>query len=356
MATLFGKQLRRQEILERVGNLSQLAGIRFMEMNDGLEQGVRIADVRTGSGLRVQVTLDRGMDISVADYKGIPLAWRSPVGDVHPSFFEPAGSGFRRTFPGGLMTGCGLTSAGAPSNDQGEELGLHGRLSHLPAFDVAPGTEWIDDECLFRLEGSVRQNSLFAENLLLRRRIEVFLGRSVITVHDAVSNEGTGRTPLMMLYHVNAGWPVVDEGSRLLLHARETQARDAIAAPGLPYAKAISSPIPHFREQVFYHDLIADHEGFVTALLLNRRLQLGLYVRCRQHELPKFAEWKMMGQGEYVVGLEPANCTVEGRVHERASGSLEFIDPGEKKEFLLSIGVLDGEDQINEFIRDRNLQ
>ena len=131
MVKILGEDYSRNDLAMRLGHLSQLAGIRMMELRDGSEAGVRIAEVRTGSGLRFQVSLDRGMDVSVAEYKGIPLAWRSPAGDVNPRFYDPRGLGWLRSFPGGLMTGCGLSQAGAPSVDEGEELGLrsqHGRL------------------------------------------------------------------------------------------------------------------------------------------------------------------------------------------------------------------------------------
>ena len=64
MSALFGQTLSRTELMKRIGDLSQVAGIRLLSLRDGYEDGVRIADVRSGSGLRFQVTLDRGMDIS----------------------------------------------------------------------------------------------------------------------------------------------------------------------------------------------------------------------------------------------------------------------------------------------------
>ena len=39
--------------------------------------------------------------------------------------------------------------------------------------------------------------------------------------------------------------------------------------------------------------------------------------------------WKMMGEGEYVVGMEPSNCLTGGRANERANGTLREIEPGE---------------------------
>lgn len=350
MPSLFGRNIGKHDLLMRAGDLSQIAGIRMMTLADGPEQGVRIADVRTGSGLRFQVTLDRGMDLSVAEYRGIPLAFRSPAGDVHPSRHEPGGRGWLRTFAGGLMTGCGMTSVGSPSADGGEDTGLHGRLSHIQAMRVSAEEGWDGDECTFSLSGSLRECTMFGENLLLTRSIETELGRSLITIRDTVRNEGSGRSPLMMLYHINAGWPLVDAGARLLTGARVVRPRDPAAASGLADAKICSSPVPGYAEEVFYHDCEPDGEGYCAALLENRALSLGLCVRFRHRELRRLVEWKMMGEGTYVMGIEPANCGVEGRESERRAGTLEFLDPREERRFEVQIGVVDGEEQIAEVI------
>lgn len=98
MATLFGRQWTRQELLTYVGDISQLGGIRLSTLADGPERGVRAADVRTGGGLNFTVLLDRGMDIGQAEYRGVPLAWVSATGPVAPAFYEPHGTGWLRTF------------------------------------------------------------------------------------------------------------------------------------------------------------------------------------------------------------------------------------------------------------------
>ena len=356
MAVLFGQQYSREQILAHVGDFSQVAGIRMMELCDGLERGVRIADVRTGSGLRFQVSLDRGMDISAAEYKGVPLALRTPNGDVHPHRFEPGGIGWLRSFPGGLITGCGMTYLGSPCSDEGEALGLHGRLSTLPASSVCHSTRWDGDECVMQVYGEVREATPFKENLVLRRTIESRLGDSVITLRDVIRNEGDARTPLMMLYHVNAGWPVVNEAARLLLRSTCTEPRDADAASGLASARKFSNPISGYREQVFYHTLAGDADGFATSMIEDGRQELGLFVRYRQAELPRFIEWKMMGRGLYVVGMEPANCRLAGRAKERDAGTLEFLDPGEERHFLVHIGVLEGANALRQFTERNELQ
>ena len=114
MAELYGQKWERSQLSAYAGCLSQLAGVQFVEYTDGFERGVRAAQMRSGSGLNFTVLLDRGMDIGPAEFKGMPLAWLSPQGFPHPSYFEPEGIGWLRTFGGGLVTGCGLTNVGSP--------------------------------------------------------------------------------------------------------------------------------------------------------------------------------------------------------------------------------------------------
>ncbi|WP_457831594.1 DUF4432 family protein, partial [Staphylococcus aureus] len=77
-------------------------------------------------------------------------------------------------------------------------------------------------ECVLFCEGEVRQATVFGEHLLLRRRIEARAGDNTIVIRDRVSNEGFSRTPHMLLYHFNIGYPVIDAGSRYLAPVAET--------------------------------------------------------------------------------------------------------------------------------------
>lgn len=113
MPSLFGRSLRKEELRKLVGDVSQVAGIRMVELADGRVRGMRAADVYTGSGLRFQVLADRGLDLGAAEHAGRPLAF------VHPALGTPAlrerqGLGWLRTFGGGLVTTCGLDHFGPP--------------------------------------------------------------------------------------------------------------------------------------------------------------------------------------------------------------------------------------------------
>jgi len=236
-----------------------------------------------------------------------------------------------------------LTYLGAPNEDNGESLGLHGRLSHLPAQRVRVEEAWQGDECSFWIEGEMRQARALGENLRLHRRITADLGGSRIVLRDRVENLGTAESPLMVLYHINLGFPFLDETSELVAEPHPVVPRDADAEPGLQEWMRFQKPTPGFTEQVFYHDLTPDKKGWAGMQLVNRSRRLGLRVRFQKATLPVLVQWKMMGQSNYVLGIEPANCRAGGRSQERARGTLQFLQPGEQREFQVEIEVSEGE-------------
>ena len=345
MATLFGRTYTRAELLQAVGDISQIAGVSLKTLEDGAQRGVRVADFCTGSGLRFTVLIDRGMDIGPADWAGKSLAWQSPAGAVHPAYYDPIGLGWLRSFPGGLMVGCGLDNVGNPTTDEGDALGLHGRLSNTPAQLLGYGGRWEGDEYVMWLEGQVRHYRVFGANLTLTRRVSTSLGSTSLRIEDTIANLGFSATPFQILYHCNFGFPIVSPETELWIETEKSEPRDAEAAQGLARHRRFEAPTPGYAEQVFYHHPVAaapntTHAGFCRAALVNRALNLGVYVRFRQAELPHLIEWKMMGQGTYVVGLEPANCWVQGRAADRQRGVLRHLGPGESVSPVLEIGVL----------------
>jgi galactose mutarotase-like enzyme len=339
MAYLLGRSWTREELGNHVGDLSQIAGIRLARWADGPEQGLRVAEVRSGGGLDFTVLLDRGMDIGPASCAGLPIAWVSPTGFAHPMFYDPKGFGWLRTFGGGLLTGCGLTNVGSPEEDEGESNGLHGRLSHLPARHVSIDESWQGDECSFSIRGEVRQAQVFGENLSLRRSITTGLGSRCISVHDVVTNRGPKPSPLMVLYHCNFGFPLLDSGCELRAADHAVQPRDETLRQGLENWMRFQPPTQGYSEQVFYHDLPADREGWAAIQLVNAARSVTLTLRFQKASLPNLIQWKMMGQGTYVLGLEPANCRVEGRSAERSRGTLQILEPGEEREFRVEIEI-----------------
>jgi hypothetical protein len=343
MVQLFSKKLMPQDLLRRIGDMSQVAGVQPLELVDGSERGVRAVNLYNAAGLEMLIVPDRGMAVTRLSYQGVPLPLLSPVGTTHPAFAEPRGLGWLRTWPAGFLTPCGLTQVGSPCLDGNEELGLHGRVAQIPARQVSWGAAWQGEQYVLWVEGLIRETAVFGENLLLQRRIWTTLDSSTFWIEDRVENQGFSPAPHMFLQHINLGYPLVDETTRLVLPVHTTKPRDEAAQSGLEHCCEFSVPVPGFQEQVFYHDLQPDVSGRVEVRLenpaFNRGRGLGVALRYAKADYPIFVEWKMMGEGLYVVGLEPANCHVSGRCQERANDTLPVLAPQEVRTYKLEVDV-----------------
>jgi len=337
----------RAHLMQRMGDISQLAGVKRYELADGKAKGVEAVDFRTGSGFNFTVLPGRGMDIAWADYKGVPIAYMSKTGVVGPAYFEPEGLRWLRSFFAGLLTTCGLSNAGVPCTDSDplfgtEDYGLHGRISNMGADLVGVNEAWEGDTFVMSVSGRLRESRLFGENLTLRRDISAVMGESKLRIRDVVENEGFRPEPLMILYHVNLGYPLLDDGSRMICNSAKTTGRSELAEAELDQYSIIGPPVADAVERVYFHDPVPDTAGWATAALVNEKLELGAYVKFRKDQLPNLVQWKQLADAEYVLGLEPANCLPIGRVAQRERGDLEMLEPGERKEIEMEIGVLDG--------------
>lgn len=320
--------------------MEQVASIRRLVSDDGKGRGMRVLEVNSGSGLSFTVYPDRGMDIGQAYYNGMPLAWVSRNNETAPHFYDPDGFEWLRSWGGGLLTGCGLLNVGGPNTAGGEKHGLHGRLSHIPAEEVNTSAGWTGDGAYaLTASGRMRHAKVFGENLVVTRTITTAFGDPSITVRDTVENQGFAPSPLMLLYHLNLGWPLVSEDATLQAPPHEVSPQNAHAASGLDAWSRMSPPVPGFQEQVYYHTLPPDTDGLASVRLASPRARLAFRVTYRVAELPYLIQWKMMGEGEYVVGLEPANCYPEGQESFARRGLLRSLQAGEKIETYLKLTV-----------------
>jgi len=347
MVNLFGRNWTRRELMERVGDISQLGGIRTSILNDGNETGVRTVEVRTGTGFRFVVQPDRGMDISEADHGGRSLCWRSGTGDVAPAFFESTGKGWLRGFSGGLLTTCGLTYVGPSAVDEGEILGQHGRISYIPARNVLADGEWQGDDYVMWVQGKVSETTSVTPKLTMARKISTRLGANTLTVEDTIENEGHTASPFMMLYHFNFGFPLLSAKTQLCSPTKSvvTMGREQVTDPN--HFRRFQDPTAGFQDSVLRHEMVPDAEGYVTAALVNKgTVPFGAYVRYRWKELPHFWQWKMLAQGVYTVALEPANCWIEPRAEARKRGELKFLEPGQVVSHRLEVGVATSREDV----------
>lgn len=340
---LYGRQWTQREFEARVGRMEQVGGVRRLQWGEGAEEGVVHYQVRTGGGLSYYISPSRGLDISLAEFAGVPLTWQSPNGDVHPAFYDAEGVEWFRTAVGGLLMTCGLSYVGAPGIDDEKEFGLHGRVHHIPAHHVGSSGQWIDDDYEMQVSGTMEETAIFGDYLRLKRTICSRLGENKITIEDVVQNAGFQNAPHMILYHFNFGFPLLGESTKVTFPSRRVVARDH----GTPVAgyDRWDPPQADYQERVYYHLDFDDDQ--VTARIFNphfplfgdKTTPLTVTLGWSTRQLPELVEWKMPGAGTHVLGIEPANCRVEGRAAERARGSLVTLEPGESRTYQLWLKV-----------------
>lgn len=333
-----------RELRKYVGDLSQVCGVKAYRLSDGLADGVRALDLRNGRGLELTVLPDRGLDISELRFEGVNCGFFSKTGVTNPAYYQEDGSrGFLKRFYAGMLTTCGMTYAGAACEDEGRALGLHGPFSNTPVEAVGWQEAYEDEEKLLRVRGQVREACVFEENLRLERELTLHTERNVLRIRDTVTNLGFAQSPLMLVYHVNFGYPLLDDGARVYGSSRRVEPRDEIARQGLDKYDRMEHPGIGRPEECFFHTEEPDPER-AFAMLVNEKLGMAAILRFDGRVFPLLCEWKCMMAGDYALGLEPTTAGVLGRAQARKQ-HLPTLAPGETREFLIEL----------ELTRDRSL-
>ncbi len=279
---------------QKIGHLDQVALA---------SQGPHAVDVRVLGGIDLRLHPGRGLDIGAAWFRGAPLAWIAPAGEG-----GAAAPAWRDAWGGGLVTTCGLDNVGAPS----EGIGLHGTYMFLRAEEVQ--TSRTRDAIVCR--ATVND----PRGLRVERTVRTSVGEGRLELVDRTVNLAEVELEAPLLYHVNLGWPLWDVGSRVDTDAVEVRARDADAATH--DWRAAPEVVIEKPERVW------EHVGATRASVTNDRLGLRVAV---ESDLPRLWQWVDPNPGVYVLGLEPANCSVLGRAHDRAEGRLPQLPPGAER-------------------------
>lgn len=338
MPIINDKFYNKTELLKKCGTIKQIAGYKRYVYAEGKAKGVEAVDINNGNGLLFTVLLDRNMDIASASYRGVNLSYITKNQIVAPWYYDKDDDEWFRSFIGGLLTTCGISHAGAPCIDNGKYLGLHGRISNSPVDNISCRSFWEDEDYIIELSGSSYETKFFGENLVLHRNIRVVAGENKIILEDVIENQGFERSPIMMIYHFNLGFPIVNDGSKIDINSCNSYPTTEESKKRIDEQFIVTKPEHGIIENVYFHEFFKD-DKMGKATIINKE-GLGIYIEFDLKELPYLNLWKMLGEGEYVVGLEPSNCMTLGRDKERKRGKLTYIEPGEKKVFKIEIGIL----------------
>lgn len=338
--------LQTQTWTDKISNPAQLGGIETSILDNGSGRGSRIAWINTGTGLRYKVFIDRAMDIADAFYNQNSLAWLSHGGFTAPQPLSDKGIDWLRTFGGGLLTTCGLSHVGGPEKDEFGERGIHGLISNIAAeIESIIQPDPMAGKMEMSITGVMKETKVFGPSLELRRTISGRLGEATIRIHDEVINRGNTPAPLMVLYHFNFGWPLVDEGTEIRWEGTwqpRFGAENAKIFKEDNNFKKCPAPIDDHLgtgEEVAFIDPTADASGKCSCGLHNAKIGLSVEIVFQKSQLPWLTNWQHWGKGEYVTGLEPGTNPPIGQAQARANNELIFLAPYQKRTFDLEIKV-----------------
>ena len=317
-----------------IGHDSQIYGVEEHHLVGGKGAGMRILEVNNGKGIELAITPDRAGDIARLRFKGINMSYMSPCGYVSPAYYDCMESNWLKSFTAGFLTTCGLQAVGSPCTDAGEELPLHGSIANQPCEQAY----WTEEDDMLVVHMVVKDEVIFGRKLRMEREIRVSTSENTFEIYDVIKNTGDRVEPVEILYHMNMGYPLLDENSVVRIPSVEVKPRDDHAAEDIENWMHMEKPTVWYQERCYYHKF-SGSEG--QASIYQPKLGMGLTISFDTEKLDGFVEWKMMGVRDYVLGLECGNCYPDGRDVMRRTGMLKFLSPGEKKEYRVKVSMIE---------------
>ena len=330
------------DLLKKLGNPEQLAGIREARLVGGKADGVRVAEFHNAAGIRFTVVADRGMDIFDLSYKGINLSFQSKNGIVSPNLFSAVKDEFCNQWSAGAVVTCGLDNVGGYSTDGGNAP-THGRHGFTSAGYFGTDRRWENGDYVLEAKGEVNETSLFGRSLSLKRSITTSIFGKTIRIKDTITNNTDADEPYMLLYHCNFGYPLLDENSRFLCSSGEMSVLNGCAYN--PFG--MSKPIDGEGEELYLYSM---KSKTAFGALINDSLDLGVCLSYDTKNLPNMLEWKRMKSHDYVMGIEPCNTCGLNREDAIKENRIAVLPAYSSVETGIEIGILDGREEIESFL------
>lgn len=268
-----------------INNPEQVAYVRRYTLNGGASDGIKVVEVYNGV-LRLLLNESKALDIMQMFHQGTNISYLSK------NTFTKRETDFMSRFEGGMLYTCDVDVVGDQTGYEN-----HGSLHNMPA--LVTRCECNEKEII--VEATIRNTELFGRNLVLRRRYETKVCSGTVTLCDELSNEGWRDENYSMLYHVNVGYPMLDDETVLIADVAEIVPRNEWSQANIATALVSETPQDGREETCYYLNL---NKSSVS--LVNKHLAKKFTLSYNGEELPHFIEWKSMASGDYALGLEPS--------------------------------------------------
>jgi hypothetical protein len=349
MDTSYHNKPKWQELLRYAGNIEQLAGVNRLTYTAGSRDGIRAFEVYNNAGLHYTVMESRCLDIYNLWYKGTPIPPISKPGMVAAAFTDLHGVNYLRSICGGLLYTCGLSNVGNPFTEDGVDDIFHGRIRLIPAENTGSYAGMEENDYVLRVSGEVRDASLFYENLVLKREISTTINSKSFTINDILENRGVKEQEYMFMYHLNCGYPILNESCKVFIPSAGVRPMSPQAEKLSDQWDKVSKPVDGIPDDLFVHSLYHDPEGMVHTGLYNENIKLGINYSFEYAAMEYIVEWRCLRPTDYVMGIFPSNNHCTGRAFERKNGTIKTIKPFEQKKLGVTITILEGDNDLDNF-------
>lgn len=293
----------------KIGSAAQVCSAVRSQVTDGRANGLRLIHVSNGK-LHFVLSESNALDILQLWYEGTNVGFLSKNGLYAPP------DDFLHKFPAGMVYTCGLDAIGGVEGHP-----PHGRFHSIPA-EIR---ELSADEKGVRIVAEIRDAQLFGANVSVFRTIETAAFSGEVSLRDEIVNRAFRDEKYCVLYHVNVGYPMLDEGATIEAKILETKPRNDWAKQHQATMLSVEPPLDNFEEFCYFHRTA---DGVMS--LVNRKLGLKLTVKSSHR---KFVEWKSRASGDFVVGLEPCSSWLDGEL------KYSVLKPGAKAISRLTLRV-----------------
>ena len=296
----------------KISNFAQVAYLRRYTVTDGQEAGLRFLEANNGK-LRFLLNESKALDIAQLWHEGDNVSFISKNG------FTPREVPFLNRFEGGMLYTCGLDAVG-----EREGHDMHGSLHNTPAHAVKA-------ECTqegITVEAEILCGELFGKHLVLKRKIFTAIGSDTLEIYDTLENRAYRDEEYCLLYHVNIGYPMLDEGAKVIGEVKNVIPRTDWSKEHLRERELISPAIANQFEFCYFVE--AKNPEFT---LVNEKLKKSFTLAWSGDTLPHLIQWKSMACGDYALGFEPCTTFIDDKF------AFSTIKAQSKVEFALKMTV-----------------
>ena len=289
----------------RISNLAQIAYVRRYTVNGGREDGLRVIEINNGV-IRLLLNESKALDLMQLWHKGDNISFISKNG------FTKREIPFLNRFEGGMIYTCGLDSVGGR-----EGYELHGSFHNTPALV----TECSCAENGIKVVAEMPVTSLFGSNLVMKRTITTDILGDSVNLCDQLINKGTAPADYALLYHINVGYPMLDEGVKIISDAISVTPRNEWSKLNINDRTVRKAPVVGQEETCYF---IQNKTPIIS--VVNDKLGKKFEVNYSDDTLPYFVQWNSGASQDYALGTEVSTTLLDDGFTYKTVGANESVN------------------------------